>query len=111
MEQHTYQDFTDNEHESIPQCPQVLSFLIWCSIVFICFVATVYFVAFVSVSVPVVTLYLWGACLQAWPSVQPLSLTKIDNNDNDNDTITFIVGKNWSPSRSGAGSYSRLAGH
>ena len=48
---------------------------------FICFVATVYFAAFVSVSVSVVTLYLWGACLQAWPSVQPLSLTKINNNN------------------------------
>ena len=51
---------------------------------YICFVATVYFFAFVSVSVSVVTLYLWGACLQAWPSVQPLSLTKIDNNNNNN---------------------------
>ena len=55
---------------------------------FICFVATVYFFAFVSVSVyspsicTVVTLYLWGTHLQAQPFVQPLSLTKIDNNNN-----------------------------
>ena len=39
----------------------------------------------------VVTLYLWGACLQAWPSVQPLSLTKIDNNNNNNNNNIHVL--------------------
>ena len=73
---------------NLAMCPQALSFLIQYCFMLICFVATVYFVVFVSMCSPsictVVTLYLWGANLQAQPSVQPLSLMKIENNNISN---------------------------
>ena len=60
-------------------------FVLLCYVLF-CFVFialhTVNFVVLYLciVLVSIVSLYLWGARLQAQPSVQPLSLTKIDKN-------------------------------
>ena len=106
MKQYTHQKLTDNQHETIPCCPQALSFLIQCYFVFICFALFILlllylcivlvsctvvslfllllYLCIVLVSCTVVSLYLWEARLQAQPSVQPLSLTKIDDNNNNN---------------------------
>ena len=85
MEQHTCQDITDNWYDTIPCRPQALSFLIQFCFVFIVFIVlcTVNFVVLylcIFLVSCIVSLYLWGAHLQAQPSVQPLSLTKIDKN-------------------------------
>ena len=49
-------------------------FIVLCTVNFV-----VLYLCIVLVSC-IVSLYLWGARLQAQPSVQPLSLTKIDKN-------------------------------
>ena len=52
-------------------------FIVLCTVNFV-----VLYLCVVLVSC-IVSLYLWGARLQAQPSVQPLSLTKIDKNKNN----------------------------
>ena len=50
----------------------IFVFIVLCTVNFV-----VLYLCVVLVSC-IVSMYLWGACLQAQPSVQPLSLTKID---------------------------------
>ena len=86
LEQGAFQYSTDQRPQTIPCCPQALSFLTQCRFVFICFCTTLLFlylcVVLVSCSCP------FGEHV-CRPNLlcNPCLLTKIDNNNNNYFTI------------------------